>query len=129
MWEILCDGCNKKTYHNKRSSLSLLPRYLMISFQRYNSRMRSKNSASIRFSDKLKLSSFIDEDLCKSNNSEYNLIGISNHSGSMSFGHYFAYCKGKNGWYECNDSMASKTSVISSSNSSSTACVFIYEKI
>ena len=40
----------------------------------------------------------------------YDLFGVSNHSGSLNGGHYYAYCKNwKDGeWYEFNDSHVSK---------------------
>ena len=42
----------------------------------------------------------------------YNLIGVSNHSGSSGGGHYYSYCKSKNGnWYEFNDTRVNKIKV------------------
>ena len=40
----------------------------------------------------------------------YDLYGVVNHSGSIGFGHYYAYCKNKKDgkWYEHNDSMVSE---------------------
>jgi ubiquitin C-terminal hydrolase len=40
----------------------------------------------------------------------YDLYGVVNHSGSLSFGHYYAYCKNKHTgkWYEHNDSSVSE---------------------
>ena len=39
----------------------------------------------------------------------YDLYGVSNHSGSLSYGHYTAYCKGEDEqWYYFNDSMVDK---------------------
>ena len=42
----------------------------------------------------------------------YDLYGVVNHSGSLSFGHCFAYCKNKKTgkWYEHNDSSVSEIS-------------------
>lgn len=106
--------------------MSKLPEYLIISFQRYNSRTRTKNSCGIKCSETLDISNFVDRDILKSL-PQYNLIGISNHSGSMSFGHYFAYCNSGGVWFECNDSLVTKTDTVVNRTSSS-ACVFIYEK-
>ena len=40
----------------------------------------------------------------------YDLYGVVNHSGSLSGGHYYAYCKNKHTgkWYEHNDSSVSE---------------------
>lgn len=102
----------------------------MITFQRYNTKYRTKNTTPIKFTTGLDFASLSDKDLTKET-SVYSLIGISNHSGSMNFGHYFAFCRDNYGqWYECNDSFISKTTSISNSaiNSSSTAYVLLYER-
>jgi ubiquitin C-terminal hydrolase len=38
----------------------------------------------------------------------YDLYAVSNHYGSMSFGHYTAFCKNNNNWYDFDDSSVSK---------------------
>lgn len=127
-WETLCDGCNKKTYHIKTSLISKLPKYFIISLQRYNYKSNSKNSATVNFNEELNLKNIIDDNICL-DNTEYKLISISNHKGSLNFGHYFAVCKSTDGiWYECNDSNISKISnYILKSNYCKTACVYIYK--
>lgn len=106
--------------------MSMLPEYLIISFQRYNSRTRTKNSSAIKCSETLNINDCIDKEIVESV-PQYNLIAISNHSGSMSFGHYYAYCNADGVWFECNDSLVTKTDSVVN-RSSSSACVFIYEK-
>ena len=38
----------------------------------------------------------------------YDLIGISNHYGNMGFGHYTAYVKNKERWYNMDDTKVEK---------------------
>lgn len=126
-----CEKCNNKTYHIKRPFICSFPKYLTITFQRYHPRLKTKNTSSIKFStSNIDFSQFTDIDLCTQKGS-YDLIGISNHSGSLNFGHYFAYCRDSVGdWYECNDSFVSKANCISNQgiNSSNSAYVLIYER-
>ncbi len=58
----------------------------------------------------------------------YDLYGVVNHSGSISFGHYTAYCKNKHTgkWYEHNDSSVSE--VDESQIVSSAAYILFYER-
>ena len=59
---------------------------------------------------------------------KYNLLAISNHIGSLTSGHYYAYCRNENKkWYEYNDRTVreiSKDQLISP-----TAYCLFYEKI
>ena len=57
---------------------------------------------------------------------KYNLIGIGNHSGSIDFGHYYAYIKINNSWYEFNDSFTSSCGGISLDSSG--AYVLFYQR-
>lgn len=90
-WEVKCDDCRQKTVHRKIMKLVDLPEVLILSFQRYNSRTRTKNSSSIKYPSMIDLVQFVDlECYDKDKSTQYNLIGISNHSGNMGFGHYYA---------------------------------------
>ena len=61
------------------------------------------------------------------NNVKYNLIGVINHYGGSSFGHYTAYCLNDNQWYEYNDE---SVSIIRENNVvSSAAYVLFYKRI
>lgn len=57
----------------------------------------------------------------------FNLYGVCNHTGNMSSGHYYAYCKVKHGeWYEFNDS--SVTSMNKNNVVTNNAYCLFYEK-
>jgi ubiquitin C-terminal hydrolase len=52
--------CRKKSEHDKIMKISLLPDILILSFQRYNSRSRRKNSSKIIFDEQLDMREFVD---------------------------------------------------------------------
>ena len=78
--------------HTKKTRISIFPEVLVISFQRYNYLNNRKNNARISFKEELNLSPFVDFDCINTNRTtlKYNLYAISNHSGSLNFGHYYA---------------------------------------
>ena len=108
-----CEKCGKKTV-------------------RINERTGTKNDCQVSFPDELDLSKYIEHECWKENKAKYTLYGIGNHSGSLNFGHYYAYIKIKlnsineGKWYEYNDSIVSPHTY--STNSSSTAYVLFYKK-
>jgi len=127
-----CEKCGKKTVHEKQVKISQPPNVLILSLQRINERTGTKNDCQVSFPDELDLSKYIENECWKENKAKYTLYGIGNHSGSLNFGHYYAYIKIKlnsineGKWYEYNDSIVSPHTY--STNSSSTAYVLFYKK-
>ena len=70
--------------------ISKLPKILTISIQRYNYRSKSKNNAKVNFNENFDLLEFCQKDCLNGETTSYKLYGISNHSGSLDFGHYYA---------------------------------------
>ena len=125
-FETPCESCKKKTVHTKKVKISQPPNVLILSIQRKNERTGSKNYCNVSFPDELDISNYIDHEIY-TNNRNYSLYGIGNHSGSLNFGHYYAYIKLNSGnWYEYNDSSVSPHS-ISSRCSSSEAYILFYK--
>ena len=90
-WDNNCAFCFTRAKHKKISKISKLSKILIITFQRYNFRTNNKNNIMIAFKDSLNLSKYIDKDCIGEKDAyKYNLTGISNHSGNINFGHYFA---------------------------------------
>lgn len=125
-WGTKCEKCGKKTIHEKESKISFLPEILILSLQRINPRTRRKISSPVSFEDSIDLSSYVDKECVGSMKTRYNLYGIGNHSGSIDFGHYFAYIKIDGNWIEFNDSFVSACGEIS--HSSSGAYVLFYKR-
>lgn len=103
-WDGKCEQCKQKTNHLKSSKYSSLPKVLIISFQRYNYLTNRKNNMSIKYDEIVNLRAHVDPNLFPVGEvTEYKLFGVSNHAGTMDFGHYFAYIKVKDKWYQFND--------------------------
>ena len=100
--------------------------YLLISIQRFNTLLNTKNTAFISFNEKLDISSFYDgiEDLNKINN--YNLIATVNHYGTLNLGHYDSNIKIYNNWFNFNDNIISK--LINLEFYSKNICLLVYKK-
>ncbi|KAF5193675.1 Ubiquitin carboxyl-terminal hydrolase [Thalictrum thalictroides] len=82
----------------KRYLLHKVPLILTIHLKRFSQDGRgrlSKLSGHVCFQDKLDLSPYISSRSSDKNNSEYHLIGIVEHLGSMRGGHYVAYVRGE----------------------------------
>ena len=126
-FETKCENCKKKEWHTKEIKISQPPNILILSLQRQNPRTGTKNNSYVDFSDDLDMSIYLDHECWNKNDAKYSLYGIGNHSGSIDFGHYYAYIKINNSWYEFNDSSVSPYSK-GTSNSSRTAYTLFYKK-
>ena len=127
-FETKCEKCKKREWHTKEIKISQPPNILILSLQRQNPRTGSKNNSYVKFYDNIDMSEYLDHECWNKNDAKYSLYGIGNHSGSINFGHYYAYIKINSTWYEFNDSSVSTYSK-GDDNSSSTAYVLFYKKI
>ena len=126
-FETKCENCHSKTKHKKEMRISRPPNILILSLQRINQRTQRKNNCCISFPEELNIRKYIDEECGYYNDCKYSLFGIGNHSGTLNFGHYFAYIKlNDRSWHEFNDSMV--TEIRSINNSSNTVYVLFYKK-
>lgn len=77
-------------------------------FKSHNIYFKEKLEDKIQFPiDNLDMSPFVlSTELKKEHELMYDLYAVSNHYGSLAFGHYTAYCKNfeTNKWYDFNDS-------------------------
>jgi ubiquitin carboxyl-terminal hydrolase 8 len=106
--KYFCEDCNKNVDAIKNVYIWELPNILVVHLKRYDNtsvKTNHKNSAKVTFPIKnLDLKEYL-SDLHTVNNTEYDLCAISDQRGSLTFGHYVAYCKNgiNNKWYEFND--------------------------
>ena len=125
-WESKCEGCQCKTSHTKHTRISSLPKVLIISFQRYNIITNRKINASVKYGESIDLKDYIDNDLIETyDETRYRLFGVSNHAGTMDFGHYYANVKVNDKWYQFNDEMVTECKM--GFEATSAYCLF-YEK-
>lgn len=131
-FELKCDKCKQKTKHKKTTRISQLPEILILSLQRFSHDYTTINRAQIAFENELDLSKYVDNDDNNNNNNIkrtptlYKLYGISNHTGSFNFGHYYAYIKIKDEWYEFNDNHVYHHTM---NYNSTTAYILFYQRI
>ena len=132
-----CNKCKKHQDVTKKMDIYRSPYYLIIQLKRFKQDEMGQRSIFNIFNSS-KNSTFIDFptsnlDISKyllSNNSgggKYNLIGVINHYGGESFGHYTAYCYNNNKWCEYNDdsvSLINESKVVSNA-----AYVLFYKRI
>ena len=134
-----CNKCKKHREVLKKMDIYKAPYYLIIQIKRFkqddiygqrsmfNFFSSNKNKAFINFPTKnLDLSKYI---LSNTENKKikYNLIGVINHYGGSSFGHYTAFCLNGNKWYEFNDESVS--SIDERDVVTNAAYVLFYKKI
>ena len=138
----MCAKCKTKRRCSKKFSIQKCPKILVLHLKRFSqSRARSKLNTHVDFPiENLRLDQLNDilsesfegkSSLSPSGAAipSYNLIGVSNHSGTVYSGHYTAQCKHPytNQWHEFNDSsvysLNDPTQMISSN-----AYVLFYEQ-
>ena len=115
--EWYCNKCQKHVEAVKKMDIYKSPYYLIFQIKRFkqdnegssifNIFNSSKNTTFIDFPiNNLDLSKYILSENNKSN--KYDLIGVINHYGGESFGHYTAYCLNEKNWMEYNDESVSE---------------------
>ena len=127
-WNLPCQKCGKKDLsRNKKIKITILPSVLIFSLQRFNPATGVKINKYINFNEVIDLKQFCDNDFFNGKlNAQYKLFGISNHSGTINFGHYYSYTRVGNNWFEFNDSFVK---LINLTFFSKSAYFFFYEKI
>ena len=131
-----CNKCKNHQDVTKKMDIYKSPYYLIIQLKRFkqddmgqrsifNIFNSSKNSTFIDFpTTNLDISKYL---LSSNSGGKYDLIGVINHYGGESFGHYTAYCLNNNRWCEYNDesvSLIGEKKVVSNA-----AYVLFYKRI
>ena len=133
--EWYCNKCEEHVNAVKKMDIYKSPYYLIFQLKRF--KQDNEESSIFNIFNSTKNTTFIDfptTDLDLSNyilsennqGSKYDLIGVINHYGGESFGHYTAYCLNGKKWIEYNDE---SISVIKENNViSSAAYVLFYRR-
>ena len=119
---------NTKTTEPVRKNIVFwsFPKVLIITLKRYSPDGRFKNDAFVDFPlENLDLSKYVVG--YRSKSYKYKLIGVANHMGGISGGHYTAFVNTENTWYCFNDSSVSTINP-NEIVSNSTYCLF-YKKM
>ncbi|KAJ2999482.1 hypothetical protein HDV02_002795 [Globomyces sp. JEL0801] len=123
-----CSTCKKYEKATKGLKLSKLPQILVLHLKRFRYNPNKKLDHSITYPLNLNMQEY-QSDFLKTLNTNYTLIAISNHYGSVHGGHYTATTKNWNddGWCERNDSQV--TSLGSGQpNNNTSAYILFYER-
>jgi ubiquitin C-terminal hydrolase len=96
-----CDKCHNKGAGYKIMQLWKVPEVLIIVLKRFDSNLQKINTP-INIPCNL---TFSKGSILKNINKDYNytLMAVGNHTGSFRGGHYYAFCKNNNLWYNYND--------------------------
>uniref|UniRef100_A0A8B9ZSV3 Ubiquitin carboxyl-terminal hydrolase n=1 Tax=Anas zonorhyncha TaxID=75864 RepID=A0A8B9ZSV3_9AVES len=100
----VCDKCRQRTRSTKKLTIQRFPRVLVLHLNRFSTTRYSIKKCSV-FVDfplqQLNLREFASE---KAGSPVYSLYALCNHSGSVHYGHYTAFCRDPSGWRLYNDS-------------------------
>ncbi|KAM6365088.1 ubiquitin carboxyl-terminal hydrolase 21 isoform 1-T1 [Pluvialis apricaria] len=106
----VCDKCRQRTRSTKKLTIQRFPRILVLHLNRFSATRYSIKKCSV-FVDfplqQLNLREFASE---KAGSPVYSLYALCNHSGSVHYGHYTAFCRDPAGWRVYNDSRVSPIS-------------------
>ena len=126
-WSKECEKCKKENlFHVKKIKFNMINDVVIFSLQRFDPYFSMKSNIIVSYREYIDLKEFCDYDLYKEN-TKYRLFGTINHIGNLNYGHYFAYVRIGEIWYEFNDSIVKK--INSMDLKSSSVCVLFYEKI
>ena len=126
-WSKECEKCKKANLeHVKKIKFSMINDVVIFSLQRIDPYFSMKSNCYVSYKEYIDLKEFCDYDLYKEN-TKYRLFGTINHIGNINYGHYYAYVRIGEIWYEFNDSIVKKINCMDSKSSS--VCALFYEKI
>jgi ubiquitin C-terminal hydrolase len=105
---LMCNNCNQLTNATKNISIWRSPNVLLISFKRFDM-MGNKIDTMIDYPlEELDLHKYVNG--YSKYRAKYNLYAICNHFGTMDYGHYTAYCKHQDTWYDYDDTLVNEIS-------------------
>lgn len=102
------ESSNQKIVAKKNILFWSLPKILIIDIKRFNSRVMKLQQLLNFPLDGLNLSKYVIG--YNPNQYIYDLIGVCNHSGGVSGGHYTSFVRDNNCWYLCNDTQITNVS-------------------
>mgnify|MGYP000082206448 FL=1 len=137
-----CPGCKEHVQAFKKMDIWKLPPVLVFHLKRFSYEMgdwstrREKLEEFVDFPFEIDMAPFVvgngegesgtKEDAESRGNLVYELIAVSNHMGNLGFGHYTAYSKRGDQWFECDDSVITK--VTAEQVKTSDAYVLFYQR-
>ena len=130
--------CSSKCKCNQETSINIkitkLPLYFLIGLKKALINEKGKQikiNNNIEYPEQLNLYEYVNQDIIKEEDCHYQLIGIVNHTGTISRGHYTSLIKINNKWVECNDDILHYADYLNKGNSftDNTSAILFYQKI
>ena len=130
--------CSSKCKCNQETSINIkitkLPLYFLIGLKKTLINEKGKQikiNNNIEYPEQLNLYEYVNQDIIKEEDCHYQLIGIVNHIGTISRGHYTSLIKINNKWVECNDDILHYADYLNKGNSftDNTSTILFYQKI
>ncbi|CAD8089076.1 unnamed protein product [Paramecium sonneborni] len=105
--EWICNICqHQNKYLIRKILVTQKPQFLIIHLKRFTQFPRNqKIQNDISYPEVLNIQQFCDENIIKA---QYRLKGLISHQGQLNSGHYKAYAKRQNEWYEFDDDIVTK---------------------
>ena len=126
-WSNQCEKCKEANLiHSKRIKFNMINDVVIFSLQRIDPYFSMKSDCNVSFSEYIDLKEFCDFDLYREN-TKCRLFGTINHIGNIDYGHYYAFIRIGEMWYEFDDSIVKKTNYMNWKSKS--VCALFYEKI
>ena len=126
-WSNKCEKCKEANLlHVKKIKFNMMNDVVIFSLQRIDPYFSMKSDCNVSFSEYIDLKEFCDYDLYREN-TKYRLFGTINHIGIIDYGHYYAFIRIGEIWYEFDDSIVKKTNYMNLKSKS--VCALFYEKI
>ena len=121
MW--FCPQCSSKQNATTDSIITKSGSVLILQLKRYNTFQGNvfkdtRRVECLPYPDHV-LEIPVDQNVSVSFSNRYALIATINHSGNLNAGHYWAFIKKKNMWFQCNDSSVLKVKPSALNNESS----------
>lgn len=102
-----CEKCKSKVEATKMLKIWTIPKVMIIQLKRFDLRLK-KNNRHIQFPEVLNMTKYITHPVAHDSDGNiglqmYDLIGVIEHSGTLTGGHYISKCKTGNQWKSFND--------------------------
>ena len=101
-----CPKCKKNVEATKKIEIYNVPKILIIQLKRFDCGNKIKTQINFPLTD-LNMNNYMTNN---NENNIYDLFAVANHYGTLTYGHYTAYCKNYDDgfWYEYNDRVVTK---------------------
>ncbi|VDN53718.1 unnamed protein product [Dracunculus medinensis] len=126
---VFCSKCGKLECARKKMDLCRMPRYLFIHLNRFQNRRNLARKVNIEVDIPVQAMDLSGKILVGTQSEcVYDLVSVIHHSGSLSYGHYWAWVHKNNSWFNCDDSNIKLLDKLKDPFRSSSAYILLYRR-